>query len=144
MAFSDADVNETYSSTFSTSAQTDLPEFSSLFSLSVQTSSATPGNVAVSFTSNPLLGLDDAAIASNVASGFQYDPTTGDYSFDPTGQEIDATLTVPDGVSSVSVTSGMGDELDASVVPEPSAFALAGIGVISLLGYEWRRRNAKA
>jgi hypothetical protein len=135
MTFPDAAPNDSYSSTFSAFAQTDAPGLASLFSLSIGMSSATPGIVAVNFTSNPLLGLNDAAIISQLVGGFSYDNTTGDYSFNPTGQEIDATLTVPDGVSSLNVTTGYGDELDVSVVPEPSTttLALLGLGTLSLL-----------
>jgi hypothetical protein len=131
-----------FSSSFTAYADTDIPAFASLFSLSVNMSSLTPGQVNVNFSSNPLLGLNDAAITSELMSGFTYDSTTGDYSFDPTGQEIDATLTVPDGVSVVNITDGVDAEMDASV-PEPSTLALVGIGVISLLACAKRRKEAK-
>jgi hypothetical protein len=140
--FPDPNPSEVDSSTFSAFAQTDIPGLSSLFSLSIQMNSATPGQVGISFTSNPLLGLNDAAITSQLESGFTYDSATGDYSFDPTGEEIDATFTVPAGVSSATITTGMEDELDASV-PEPSTVALLGLGTLGLLAYEWRRK-AKA
>jgi hypothetical protein len=102
--------------------------------------------VGVSFTSNPRLGLNDAAITANLLRGFAYDPATGDYSFNPTGQEIDATLTVPDGVSEITITDGMGveDTATAGVVPEPSTFTLVCFGTIGLLAYAGRRRKAKA
>lgn len=120
MVFPD-DPNAVYSSTFSAFAQTDLPGLASLYSLSIQMSSAKPGDVVVSFTSNPLLGLNDAAIISELVRGFQYNSTTGDYSFDPTGEAISATFTVPASVSSLIVTTGMDSEQNASVgVPEPS------------------------
>jgi hypothetical protein len=35
-------------------------------------------------------------------------------------------------------------EILAIHTPEPSTFALLGFGILSLLGYEWRRRKAKA
>jgi hypothetical protein len=106
-------------------------------------SSQTPGQVGISFTSNPLLGLDDAAITSQLESGFTYDSTTGDYSFHPTGQEIDVTFTVPDGISTVNITTGNNAELDASAVPEPSTFAVLCIGALGMLA-DAKRRKAKA
>ena len=137
----------TWSSTFSASMQSDAPGLASLFSLSVNISSATPGLVGVSFTSNPLLGLNNAAITAELLSGFAYDPATGDYSFNPTGQEIDASLTVPEGVSDITITDGMSveDTSTAGAVPEQSStLALLGLSTLSLLAFDLRWRIAKA
>jgi hypothetical protein len=144
VSFPNGNPNAVYSYSFSTYAQTDLSALASLFSLSINMSSTTPGQVGVNFTSNPLLGLNDAAITSELLSGFQYN--SGTYSFDPTGEAINATFTVPDGVSEVTVSTGMDDESQASIdiVPEPSTVALLGIGAVSLLAREWHRRTAKA
>ena len=106
-------------------------------------SSATPGQVVVSFTSNPLLGLNDAAITANLESGFSYDPATGNYSFNSTGQEIDMPLDVPADVTSATFTIGEGEEGDGTV-PEPSAFAMFSLGSLSLLACKRRRQKAKA
>ena len=132
-----------FSSSFMAYANTDIPGFASLYSLFIQMSSATPGQVGVTFSSNPLLGLNDAAIKSELESGFTYDSATGDYSFNPTGQEIDATLTVPDGVSVVNIITEIDAEVDATV-PEPSTLALVSFGTLSLLTYAGWRRKAKA
>jgi hypothetical protein len=103
--------------------------------------------VGVSFTSNPLLGLNNAAITAELLSGFAYDPATGDYSFNPTGQEIDASLTVPEGVSDITITDGMSveDTSTAGAVPEQSStLALLGLSTLSLLAFDLRWRIAKA
>ena len=122
---------------------TDIPGFASLYTLIVNMSSATPGQVVVSFTSNPLLGLNDAAITANLESGFSYDPATGNYSFNSTGQEIDMPLDVPADVTSATFTIGEGEEGDGTV-PEPSAFAMFSLGSLSLLACKRRRQKAKA
>lgn len=48
-----------------------------LFTYSWSTSSADPSASLFSFTSNPLLGLDDAAIMSEFMNAVQFDPTDG-------------------------------------------------------------------
>ncbi len=65
----------------------------------------------------------------------------------PTSSAIDASITW--NLSAFTTTTGNFDlesviVPEAAIVPEPSTFALLGIGTVSLLGYAARRRTAKA
>lgn len=77
---------------------------------------------------------------------FRIDPVTGarttiasdGLSF-PTGVVVG-----PDGslyVSNLGNSPGVGQVLRITAVPEPSTFTLAGLGLVGLLGYGWRRRR---
>jgi hypothetical protein len=131
-------------SKFTASAGTDLPEYTDLYFLSIGLTNAAQG-AAVQFTSNPLLGLNDAAIASDLAGRFAYDASTGNYGFAPTGLSLGASLTVPAGVSQVTVSTSLGDELDAAAtgVPEPSPLALAGLAASLWSAIRWWRRRRR-
>ena len=53
-------------------------------------------------------------------------------------------LTYDGNYASFTVTGFEGYALTGIAVPEPSTLALLGVGAITLLGYAWRRRRAKA
>ncbi len=136
----------TYSAQFAADSGTNLPGYANLFDLSISLSSATPGIPAVTFSSNPLLGLNDAAISSDLTSRFSYNVSTGNYAFDSSGLSLDATLLVPTGASSVTVTTSLGDELDASAsaTPEPSSFVNASIAIVMSLSFWYWKRHRTA
>jgi hypothetical protein len=104
---------------FSGSASTTLAGYEDLFGWSFLADSSQPGVVEGGFFSNPLLGWDDAAITAGILARFSYDSALNDFAFDASGLSFGAEIAVPDGVSSVSVTTSLGATLTASsAVPE--------------------------
>lgn len=117
-------------------AGTNLEGWGKLFEWSFWASSGQLGVIQGAFSSNPLLGWDDAAITSNLKSRFSYDPMLNDFVFDSAGLMLEAEITVPEGISSVSVTTSLGSDLVASVsVPDSGAttsLLLLGLGSLLL------------
>lgn len=116
-------------------AGTDLAGYGKLFEWSFWASTGQLGVIQGAFTSNPLLGWDDAAITTDLKSRFSYDSVLNDFVFDSAGLMLEAEITVPTGVSSVSVTTSLGSDLVASVsVPDAATTtSLLILGLGSLL-----------
>jgi PEP-CTERM motif len=110
----------------------------------------------VSFTSAPILGLDDATIKALLQSALDTS-TPGTVLFKSAYQSSGYSL------FSTTLSSGsdfqFGDTFDADAAnnvsgqvqpptpipsPEPGSLVLLGTGVVSLLGYSWRRRKVIA
>ena len=113
---------------------TDSRFTSPLWVLNILATAPTSGslNLDVSFSSNPLLGLDDMAITKQVKEDLQKsNGTLSDYSLFDTTYDV-------------SVPTDYGEGLEAMVgnaVPEPSTLALAASGGLLGLGVWWRRRR---
>ncbi len=119
-------------SQFMAVAGSDIPGLTSLFTLEISTTTLEPGNVSVDFVSNPLLGLNDAAIDSLILGNLTLDASTGDYVTSGAFNYVDTTVTVPVGQDTASFS------YDASVaaqggVPEPTSIVLGIIGLFTCL-----------
>jgi hypothetical protein len=107
----------------------------------------------VSFTSAPILGLDDGAVKTMLQSALDIS-TPGTVLFKPSYQTSGYTL------FSTTLSAGndfqFGDTFEAdatnnfasapppptaAAVPEPATATLLGAGTLTLLGYGWRRRK---
>jgi hypothetical protein len=86
--------------------------------------------------------LDDSKVAGS-------DYTEDDHKDKDTGKWVDGIKPVSIGpatedsvyASGTSPSTGGGGSFTAHVVPEPTAFALAGLGGLALAGYGWRRNR---
>ena len=118
---------------FSGSAGTSLTGYEDLFGWDFWADSIQLGTVQGAFHSNPLLGWDDAALTSEILSRFSYDSALNDYTFNSAGLMFAAEIAVPEGVSSVSVTTSLGATVTASVPDCGATATLFVLGVGSLL-----------
>jgi hypothetical protein len=115
------------------SAGSDIPGYEQLFGWSFSTHSDNPGVVSGSFFSNPLLGLNDTAITRDILARFRYDAANNDYLFNPAGLTLAAQFAVPQGVTSGSITTSVGSEVNATTAaPEPVTSMLIGIGLLAV------------
>lgn len=121
-----------------------LPGHSVLLQWSISMSTDNPGVEKVDFVSDPALGLNDLLVTDDILSRYSYDSTTGDYTFNDSGFALEGVLDISSGPLTYTVTSSMGNELDASTVPEPSTWAMILIGFAGLCfaGYRSTRRCA--
>ena len=76
-------------------ARSNLPDLSTLFTLSLSLSGDKIGGLDVDFVSAPLLGLDDAAIANAVRSVLVFDAASNNYLAGSDLEVLAVTLTVP-------------------------------------------------
>src|SRR5262249_40206607 len=106
-------------------ARTDLAGYEDLFSWDIRLNQS--GQAAVSFTSNPRLGLGDAAIRADILARYTFDPDTGDFLFDGgSSYQLSATFSVPaDWVGNPSLTfeTSWASDIIASVDPIDSGAA---------------------
>jgi hypothetical protein len=114
-----------------------IPGLQSLvtFNLGAAGQISTSGDVGISFTSNPLLGLNDSAIQSELQSAGVVSP--GQFSL-AGPVEFSFTITSDQAYS----VDDYSESYAVADVPEPSTLALVGSGVVGLLGYAWRKRRA--
>jgi len=120
------------------SAATTLPGYGDLFSWDVSFSSPELLPV-VNFASNPLLGLDDAAVRASILRRYSLSMLDRSWTFDSTGFSLSATFDVPAGAAPFSISTSMGSELQASTAPEPATMCLVG-AALALIGL-YRRRG---
>jgi len=129
------------SSRVSTVAGSDIPGLETLFSLTLSLDASDPTAVNLAFSSNPLLGLDDATIRSDILSRLVFNPADGSYLLSSDFQYASINVVVPTGQNDVSFTWNTEAHVVAvAPVPEPSSFILSGTGVLTLLVYCWRHR----
>jgi len=134
-----ADPGDTASASLMSNASTDLNGIGTLWNFSWFTDSSTPGFSTVEFVSNPILGLNDAAIMSGFISQVIGDPSTGVSTLAaPFSFSYQLTIlanTTPE------FTGNSVNEAQAATVPEPSTVLILSTGLICLRGYGWRRKN---
>jgi hypothetical protein len=123
-------------------ANTDLNGLGELWSLSWGTDSNSPGTSAITFRSNPALGLDDSAIVSSLQGLISGDPTTGlsmlTQSFSFTYQ-----LSIP-ADTTVQFDSSVTYDAEGATAPEPSSAATAFCsGCLLLLAGAARRMRRR-
>ena len=121
--------------------------------LTAQTATVRVGDLTLSPDGSTLYGMTEYGGANSLGTIFSIatsgGPLTTLFSFDGTNGEDpfgDLTLS-PDGSTLYGMTSAGGAYGDGVVfsltVPEPSTFALLGVGAVASLGYGWRQRRAK-
>jgi hypothetical protein len=99
-----------------------------------------PDTITFVLSSSSGTGFPDGPIASNIAPTAGSGPNSLWYGFGPGSFTANSTWAVVDGAN----TNYLVAQFDASptAVPEPASLALAGLGLVSLLGYRWRRQAA--
>jgi hypothetical protein len=130
-------------STVNTDAGSNLPGLASFFTLSMSLDGSNPGDLSISFISNPLLGLNDGAIENSIRAHLMFDSSTGTYSNTSDFNYLSLILTAPATENEVAFSWNTSASAMAgpAPVPEPSTLTLLGLGTTSLLGYGWRRRK---
>jgi hypothetical protein len=111
---------------------TDLDNLGMLWELIWSTDSTHPGVSEVTFWSNPILGLDDAAITSSFDLLLSGDPTTGLSMLTQTFS-FDYQLTIPANTVAEFSSSVMYGADGSTGAPEPSTFLMAILGATFLV-----------
>lgn len=108
---------------------TDLVGFEDLYTMTIQVnaSGGTPV-LSASFSSHPLLGLDDNSVVSSVADAFVFDPADETFGLASDFSLFNGSLPLPTGQA---FELHIDDTVSTQIVPEPATFWLliAGLGV---------------
>jgi hypothetical protein len=114
-----------------TDAGSNIPGLENFFTLNLDEDGGDPSAIKVNFSSNPQLGLDDAAVESIIISHLIFDTSSSTYRLDTDLQYAAIAVTVPiDQNTAIFTWNTRGV---ASVVPEPSSFLLLSGGLATLL-----------
>jgi len=108
---------------------TDLVGFEDLYSMTIQVNASGGAPIlSASFSSHPLMGLDDNAVASSVADAFVFDPADETFGLASDFSLFNGSLPLPTGQA---FELHIDDTVSTQIVPEPATFWLliAGLGV---------------
>jgi hypothetical protein len=106
-------------STVSTRAGRNIAGLETLFPWSATLDGSDPTSLHLLFLSNPLLGLDDAAIINSIRSSLVFDPAAANYGVNSDFNYASFSVTVPIGQDIAEFSWNTTGEAEAAVVPEP-------------------------
>jgi hypothetical protein len=115
-----------------TDVGSNIPGLENFFSLTMGQDGDNPSAIKVKFSSNPRLGLEDAAVESNITSHLIFDSLTSTYRLDADLQYAVIAVTVPIGQDIATFTWNTRAMVAASI-PEPSSLVLLSSGFAALL-----------
>jgi hypothetical protein len=125
-------------------AGSNIPGLETFFSWTLALNGSDPSQLSLNFSSNPLLGLNDALVRTTILSNLVFDAVAGSYTLPNDLDYASFMLTVANGQDNVAFTWDTNAQAEAATIPEPSTLALVCTGMAGLIRPTLRKRQSRA